>query len=476
MVAGNHSNEPQSGDRKSVSDFDIQFGDVEEATPEVHLRPDKNKHYACIAYGDPSSQDLPIFVDVDVQRDMENHALSDTSVELGGVLLGGQYEDKDGRPFVVVTDSLRAEYYESTKGSFKFTHETWENITRQREEFPSDLQMVGWYHTHPDWGVFLSGMDMFICDNFFNRSLDVALVIDPCRQDRGMFMWTGDPRERVRRTGGFYLIGSRFRDQELRDYSAQLGSEYNMADPRYGNTSGGFGAPIVNVTRDASHWQTVAVLGMLTMQFLLVALLFWKTMQSTPVGVVDQPQNDRAQLKQIAADLELRTKVVDREEAFLNRFYAVDAPGTGAKLVSENSQLQQQNQDLKNSVSGLSAKVELGQQALATLSDSLEQSRADYANASELLRGQERQLEERDREIVVLKKTISKLSDTGRDNGDESQDFELLGISLWVWISGGVAVAIGAIAATVLTLQRGNLQEEQEGDQDQTSHADQGDD
>src|SRR5262245_25919176 len=101
---------------------------------------------------------------------MEDHAQSDTTVELGGVLLGGVHEDEDGKPFVVVTDSLRAQHYESTKGSFKFTHDTWSQITREREEFPAELQMVGWYHTHPDWGVFLSGMDMFICDNFFNRS------------------------------------------------------------------------------------------------------------------------------------------------------------------------------------------------------------------------------------------------------------------------------------------------------------------
>src|SRR5262245_24827620 len=101
---------------------------------------------------------------------MEEHALSDTAVELGGVLLGGHYEDEAGRPFVVVTDSLRARHYESTKGSFKFTHDTWSAISREREQFPAELQMVGWYHTHPDWGVFLSGMDMFICDNFFNKS------------------------------------------------------------------------------------------------------------------------------------------------------------------------------------------------------------------------------------------------------------------------------------------------------------------
>ena len=166
-------------------DDGIQFGEVEEVSREKRLRPDQNKHYAIVEYESPREGELPVFVDLDTMRDMESHAVTDTSVELGGVLLGGQYEDEDGNPFVLVSDSLRAEHYEATKGSFKFTHETWTTISRQRDEFPDDLQMVGWYHTHPDWGVFLSGMDMFICDNFFNRELDVALVIDPCRGDRG---------------------------------------------------------------------------------------------------------------------------------------------------------------------------------------------------------------------------------------------------------------------------------------------------
>ena len=71
---------------------------------------------------------------------------------------------------------LAEEYPEQ---GFKFTHDPWSEISRERDEFPDELQIVGWYHTHPDWGVFLSGMDMFICDNFFNKRLDVALVIAP---------------------------------------------------------------------------------------------------------------------------------------------------------------------------------------------------------------------------------------------------------------------------------------------------------
>ena len=74
--------------------------------------------YSVVAYGSPGGQDLPIFVDLDVLADMEAHAESDTSVELGGVLLGGQYEDDQGAPFVVITFALRAQHYKATKGSF----------------------------------------------------------------------------------------------------------------------------------------------------------------------------------------------------------------------------------------------------------------------------------------------------------------------------------------------------------------------
>ncbi|MEC8507300.1 MAG: Mov34/MPN/PAD-1 family protein, partial [Planctomycetota bacterium] len=140
---------------------EIQFGEIEESRPERQTPPDKSQQFAVVECQEPQSGELRIYVDLDVMKDMESHAESDTTVELGGVLLGRQLEDEQGQPFVVVSDSLRAQHYEATKGSFKFTHETWQQISRQREGLPPDLQMVGWYHTHPDWGVFLSGMDLF---------------------------------------------------------------------------------------------------------------------------------------------------------------------------------------------------------------------------------------------------------------------------------------------------------------------------
>src|SRR5687768_15044237 len=132
-------------------DSEIEFGDVEEERPRTMRRPDEDRHFSVANCGAPRDSDLRIYVDLDAMVDMENHAQTNTSVELGGVLLGGQYVDSENRPFVIVSDCLRADHFEATKGSFKFTHETWSDIQRRLEEYPEDLRMVGWYHTHPDW-------------------------------------------------------------------------------------------------------------------------------------------------------------------------------------------------------------------------------------------------------------------------------------------------------------------------------------
>ena len=309
-------------------DDEIQFGEVEHASPQTSLRPDRNKHYAVVEYGSPEDRDLPIFVDLDVLADMEDHALSDTSVELGGVLLGQTCSDDDGRPFIVVTDSLRAQHYESTKGSFTFTHDTWSAITREREQFPEELAMVGWYHTHPDWGVFLSGMDMFICDNFFNKPLDLAYVIDPCRGDRGMFQWTGNPQHRVRRTGGFFVMASRFRAAELEYYVAELSGTMPATSMRTSAGSHG-GAPVVHLHQPPQPqppaWQAPAVVGILCLQFCLLALIAWRMLDPRlPFGMTagaGDTESELADLKVALAakaeadaaleKLKLRTEMLD---------------------------------------------------------------------------------------------------------------------------------------------------------------------
>jgi len=47
--------------------------------------------------------------------------------------------------------------------------------------------LIGWYHSHPGYGVFLSHTDVASQVTFFNQPYHVALVVDPLRSEYGFF-------------------------------------------------------------------------------------------------------------------------------------------------------------------------------------------------------------------------------------------------------------------------------------------------
>ena len=176
--------EPLSGD-------EIIFGEMKVREPERRQRPDRDRQVSpALAYEVPGPIDLPIFLDRRTADAIERHALCDTSVELGGILLGKECVDPPtGQPFVWVTHSLEAKHYANTQASFTYTHDSWEEITRERDQNFPDFDIVGWYHTHPSFGIFLSHHDLFIHQHFFAQPLQVAYVVDPINQTRGFFQW-----------------------------------------------------------------------------------------------------------------------------------------------------------------------------------------------------------------------------------------------------------------------------------------------
>jgi proteasome lid subunit RPN8/RPN11 len=116
------------------------------------------------------------------------HAGEDTSVEICGVLVGSWHRDEGG-PFVKVSESIRGEGAETRFAEVTFTHQTWAKINAEMDSKYIALSIVGWYHTHPDFGIFLSDRDRFIHEHFFSGPGQVAHVIDPIRQIEGIFVW-----------------------------------------------------------------------------------------------------------------------------------------------------------------------------------------------------------------------------------------------------------------------------------------------
>lgn len=80
-----------------------------------------------------------------------------------------------------------------------FTQNTWEHIYAVKDKNYPDKKIVGWYHSHPGFGVFLSHHDTFIHENFFSASHQLAWVFDPHSDEEGCFGWSQGKIRRLRR-------------------------------------------------------------------------------------------------------------------------------------------------------------------------------------------------------------------------------------------------------------------------------------
>jgi nucleoid-associated protein YgaU/proteasome lid subunit RPN8/RPN11 len=124
-------------------------------------------------------------VDPSVLRSIEDHVRSDTSREVGGVLVG---TINDGVEIEASIPALRAG---DPSSSINFSHRVWDDVMRTvRREHP-DKQIVGWYHSTPGSGAELSEYDLFVQQLFFDDPKMVALVIDPSSGEGEWFGWQG---------------------------------------------------------------------------------------------------------------------------------------------------------------------------------------------------------------------------------------------------------------------------------------------
>lgn len=135
---------------------------------------------------------VDILLDEAPLRAMQAHALSSLDREVAGVMVGRQPEKQpDGRYVVHVIDSIIAKHTVMHGASVTYTPESWRYLNDTLwERYPDESAvMLGWYHTHPGFGIFLSGMDLFIHQNFFTQIWHVAYVLDPRARTSGFFCW-----------------------------------------------------------------------------------------------------------------------------------------------------------------------------------------------------------------------------------------------------------------------------------------------
>lgn len=165
----------------------------------------------------PVKQSFRVFLAEDAFDRAVARGSTDTTREVGGVLVGEVLRDAAG-PYLRIETTVDALHADEKGAELTFTHATWEHINKEMDSHHQGKRVVGWYHTHPGFGIFLSDRDQFIHRSFFNLPFQVAFVYDPKSREHGMFTWHDNEIARTRR----YWVGER---EQLWDGARQAGED-----------------------------------------------------------------------------------------------------------------------------------------------------------------------------------------------------------------------------------------------------------
>jgi proteasome lid subunit RPN8/RPN11 len=130
----------------------------------------------------------PLVIKRSVLNEIAAHGRGSADIEVCGVLIGNIYRDA-GKPFIHIEGCIRGNHAAGKSAQVTFTAETWTHIQESLENDHPGKRILGWYHTHPGYGIFLSEMDVFIHKNFFSLPWHTAFVYDPIAHEDGLFSW-----------------------------------------------------------------------------------------------------------------------------------------------------------------------------------------------------------------------------------------------------------------------------------------------
>lgn len=133
-----------------------------------------------------------LLIEPDVRARVCNH-LGQSRLEQGGLLLGEVFAESPEpaqpvlaapRHVVWITEAVASTQYEASTISLRMQSGIWSEAGRR---LSGETRVVGWYHSHPDLGVFFSSTDEATQAAFFSHDYSLGWVIDPIRQQEAWF-------------------------------------------------------------------------------------------------------------------------------------------------------------------------------------------------------------------------------------------------------------------------------------------------
>ena len=179
--------------------------------------------------GERVEEDKNIYISQPVYKEIHKFTQNKTTNESGGMLIGNVIEEF-GKTNIIVNGFVEAKYCEATPTTLKFTHETWEYVHKEIDKKFRGQKIVGWIHTHPNFGIFLSEYDKFIHGNFFKEDYQIAYVVDPIQDIEGFYFWINGKIERCKGFYKFDKMGAKIESnsEPKNDRVEENGSLFNL--------------------------------------------------------------------------------------------------------------------------------------------------------------------------------------------------------------------------------------------------------
>jgi len=205
----------------------------------------------------PTQIGVKLQIDSEVTRRIRQHARAHMKTEVCGVLIGEVCDDT-----VEVQASIEASSAAQAGTHVTFTQDAWEEIYRVKDETYPDHRIVGWYHSHPGFGVFLSEHDTFIHRNFFSSPSQVAWVYDPHTDEEGCFGWFDGEIQRIASLSVIDLNGDG-EERTPKDYAGPdpLEAEPDSDQPQRATDRKRSPPRWLRITVKATTYLSVAILG-----------------------------------------------------------------------------------------------------------------------------------------------------------------------------------------------------------------------
>jgi len=153
-------------------------------------------------WGEPDSAWIKVSLTPEAFNTVKTHAESYMR-EVGGLLLGRIFIGEEGLYHTEIEAAIPDHFGESSISSYKFTFTSYMRMLDEKEASYPNLRIVGWYHSHPDFGAFFSETDKNSHSTYYNYPGRVGLVIDPIRKE-GLFFAISPTGGEPESLPGFY--------------------------------------------------------------------------------------------------------------------------------------------------------------------------------------------------------------------------------------------------------------------------------